>query len=360
MKSRFRLPGPTPLPPEVKEAMQREMVPHRGAAFREFYRDLLIRLKAIHRTSGDVLLLPGSGSAGWEIGLTNLLSPGDTVLATICGNFGVRFATVAERMDLNVKRLEVPWGQAIKPEHLELVLAEAGPVDAVLLTHNETSTGVTNPIEELAAIARASTALTLVDAVSSAAGLPLEVDDWGLDFVLSGTQKAWMCPPGLSIVTVGERAWAANGQTRRGRFFWDLDRAKEAADIGTTPTTPPLPIIFALEAAVSLIEAETLDELWARHRLLGEQTRAGIEDLGLELLAEPGYASNTVTAFHAPANLTSHQLVERLYVEHGITLTTGQGHQEERVVRVGHMGWVDSEDIDFFLDALHQIVELPA
>lgn len=357
MKSTFRLPGPTPLPPAVLDALHGDMMTHRGPVFAEFLGGLLDRLQLLHRTTADVFVLPGSGSAGWEVGLVNLLSPGDEVLAVITGNFGSRFATVAEALGLEVHRLEVPWGQAVTPDQLEEALTSHPAVPAVLLTHNETSTGITNPLPELAEIVQQHGALTLVDAVSSAAGIPLEVDSWGLDFVLSGTQKAWMCPPGVSIVTVSDRAWDAYDRSTTPKFFWDLGRFRDSAAAGTTPTTPPLSLLYALDAASRMIEAETLAEVWDRHARLGAQTRAGIAELGLELLADQQYVSDTVTAFFPPAGIEAPELRRSLKSDFDITVAGGQAHLEHEILRVGHMGWVDDEDMDYFLSSLKQAIE---
>jgi aspartate aminotransferase-like enzyme len=354
MKSNFRLPGPTPLPPAVFEAMQREMIPHRGDEFKRFYRTLLERLRAIHKTSSDVLTWPASGSAGWEIGLTNLLSPSDAVLAVSTGDFGDRFARVAEQLGLTVHRVYVEWGRSATVEHVAEGLQRYPDVKAVLLTHNETSTGVTNPISALAAVARDHGALVLVDAVSSLAGLPLLMDDWEIDFVLSGSQKAWMCPPGLAIVGIGPRAWNAYARSTFPRCFWDIDASRTAAERGMTPATPSLPLLYALDAAVEMIETESLESVWKRHADLRHQTRAGLQRLGLRLLANQDDASNTVTAFFPPDGIAVKDIVGRMKQDHGVTLTGGQGHMAGTIVRIGHMGWVDSEDIANCLSALDQ------
>ena len=262
MTTNFRLPGPTPLPPAVLAAMQRPMIPHRGPALKELYRSILARLAEVHRTYGDVLVWPATGSAGWEVAIVNLLSPGDPVLAVVCGDFGDRFARVGEAFGLDVRRLDVPWGSAATPEQVAAALERHPDVHAVFLTHNETSTGVTNPLAATAAVVRDHGALVIVDAVSSAGGLPLLVDEWGLDFVLSGSQKAWMCPPGLLIAAVGERAWAASETARFPRFFWDLRAARDYARQGMTPTTPPLSLLYALDAALTMILDEGVENVW--------------------------------------------------------------------------------------------------
>ncbi len=352
MLSRFRLPGPTPLPPAVLAAMQQEMIPHRSAEFRTMYTVLLERLRTIHRTDHDVLLWPGSGSAGWEIAIANLFDPGDEVVAVITGYFGKRFAEVAEIYGLTIHRLEIPWGQAARPSELESVLAEHPQTKAVFLTHNETSTGVENPVAALAEIARSHRTLTLVDAVSSLAGLPLEIDVWDLDFVMSGSQKAWMCPPGLVVVAVGPRIWSAIEAKPRTQFFWDLVSTRAAAGEGTTPTTPPLSLIYALDAAVKMIEVEGIEAVWQRHAALGEMARSGVRELDLELFADEQFASNTVTAVRIPDDINGPELIATLKQEHGVTVAGGQGPIADTIIRIGHMGWVDDEDIDFCLNAL--------
>ena len=348
----FRLPGPTPLPPAVREAMRRPMIHHRGPLLKRFYADLLAKLREIHRTEHDVLVWPGSGSAGWEAAIVNLLSPGDAVLATVIGDFGDRWAKAATRLGLDVRRLDCPWGEALSVDRLSEALAANPDVRAVFLTHNETSTAVTNPLRELAGLVRAHGALVLVDAVSSAAALPLETDDWGLDVVLSGSQKAWMCPPGLVIAAFGPRCWAAYEASRYPRFFWDIKSARDMASQGMTPTTPPLTSLYALDAATDLILGEGLENVWGRHRRLGRRTRDGVGDLGFTLLADPAHASDSVTAVEVPEGFTSRRIIDHLVERHAVLLQGGQGPMVETVFRIGHMGWCDDAAIDDVLESL--------
>ncbi len=356
MKSNFRLPGPTPVPPQVYEAMQRPMLPHRGAEFSSFYQGMLERLRRIHKTESDVLVWPGSGSAGWEIGLVNFLSPGDEVVAMVAGAFGDRFAYVASKLGMTVHRVDLRWGSAIYPEMVRDALESHRNAKAVFLTHNETSTGVTHPIAELAAVARERGVLTFVDGVSSVAGLPLDFDGWDIDYLFSGSQKAWMCPPGVTIAAVGPRAWKAYEQSTFPRFFWDAGPMRELAAAGHTSTTPPESLDFGLDTAARMIEAEGLEHVYARHAALGEQTRAGIEAIGLELLAEPGFESNTVTAVQLPEGLSSKVVAKQLFDEYGVTVAGGQAHLADSIIRIGHMGWVDSDDIDTCLTAVQAVL----
>ncbi len=344
MTTNFRLPGPTPLPPQVLAAMQREMIPHRGPAFQALYRDTLAMARDAHRTTSDVFIWPASGSAGWEAAIVNLLSPGEPVLAATCGDFGDRFARVGERFGLDVRRVEAPWGTAIEPAALREALARNPDVTAVFLTHNETSTAVTNPLPELAAEVRRHGALTIVDAVSSVGALPLEMDAWELDFVFSGSQKAWMCPPGLMIAAVGPRAWEAYERSRFPRFFWDLGDAKTAADRGMTVTTPPLTMLYAFHAALELLLDEGLERVWERHRRLGAIARDGVRSAGLQLFADPAHASDTVTAFVPPAGFSARDVLAALR-ERGVEAQGGQGAMTDSLVRIGHMGWAHEPEI---------------
>lgn len=358
----FRLPGPTPLPPAVREAMRRPMIHHRGPLLKRFYADLLAKLREIHRTEHDVLVWPGSGSAGWEAAIVNLLSPGDPVLATVIGDFGDRWAKAATRLGLDVRRLDRPWGEALPAEQLTQALERNPEVKAVFLTHNETSTAVTNPLAELASVVRQHGALVLVDAVSSAAALPLETDAWGLDVVLSGSQKAWMCPPGLVIATFGPRCWDAYEASRYPRFFWDIKSARDMAEQGMTPTTPPLTSLYALDAATDLILAEGIENVWARHRRLGRKTRAGVAELGFELLAEADHASDSVTAVKAPEGFSSQRIIDQMVERHAVLLQGGQGPMVETVFRIGHMGWCDEaaiDDVIIGLAATRDVLGLP-
>jgi aspartate aminotransferase-like enzyme len=348
----FRLPGPTPLPPTVRSAMDRPSIHHRGPLLKSMMRSISARLKVIHRTEGDVLVWPGSGSAGWEIAITNMLCPGDHVAVTVCGSFGERFALVAAKLGLVVHRVERPWGAAILPDELQAVLDTVPQCRAVLITHNETSTGVANPLADLAAVARNAGALVIVDAVSSAGALPLETDEWGLDFVISGSQKAWMCPPGLVICAIGERVWPAYDASTYPRFFWDIATAKAAAADGMTPTTPPLPLLFALDAALELMDGEGVDAIWSRHQALGEYARKRVSELGLQMLADPMHASDSLTAIHVPDGTSARAIIDCMVRNHRVMLQAGQGELADQILRVGHMGWVTQDDLRVAFDAL--------
>ena len=340
--------------PDAVQAQTRDMIAHRGPAMYGFMNELRQKARVAHRTEGEVLMWAGSGSAGWEAGIVNLLSPGDTVVATVGGAFGERFAWLGEKFGLDVRRVDVEWGKAVTPEMFGEALDAAGVVKAVFITHNETSTGVTNPLRELAALARAKGALVLVDAVSSAGAMELCVDEWDLDWVFSGVQKAWMCPPGLMMAAISERAIHASERAGFKRFYFDLAPMLQAAREGSTATTPAVSLLFALDAAIDAILDEGLEEVWARHIRLGQAFRAGLGQLGAEVLAEPGYQSSSVTAFRTPSGMLSTELQERITDATGIVIATGQGPLAKMVNRVGHMGWSEQPELDATLEAIGQ------
>lgn len=348
----LRIPGPTVVHPAAVAAQAKDMIPHRGPEMSSFMADLRAKARTAHRTEGQVLMWAASGSAGWEASIVNFLSPGDTVVATVCGSFGERWASLGTAYGLDVHRVEVPWGNGISPDTFAEVLEAAGEVKAVFITHNETSTGVTNPLQALARLARDAGAMVFVDAVSSAGALPLEVDAWDLDWVFSGVQKAWMCPPGIMMATVSERAMAASAGTGYNRFYFDVRTMAKAADEGSTATTPAISLLYALDASLDEMLAEGIEQVWARHQRLGRHVREGLGQLGLRLVAESGYESDSITGFWTPDGLEAVTLKERVSDATGIVIATAQGAMAKTAMRIGHMGWVETPELDATLEAL--------
>jgi aspartate aminotransferase-like enzyme len=353
----LRIPGPTPLPASVREAGSRQMVNHRGPEFKVLLGRVTERMQRGFRTTNDVLLLTASGTGGLEAIVVNFLSPGDRVLSVSIGVFGDRLAAIATRYGVNVDKYAVEWGHAAQPaivaDHLR-ALAEAGtPAKAVLVTHNETSTGVTNPLAEIASIVHgtAPDALIIVDGISGMGAVPFETDGWGLDVVATGSQKSWMVPPGMAMVSVSPRAWAANETASIPRYYLDLRRAKDAAAKGETPWTPAVGIAFALDAALELIEAEGYEAIFARHAAVAAATRAGLSAMGFRLFADPAHASDTVTSAHLPDDVEWSALSKELRGR-GLVLAGGQGALTGKIFRVGHLGDVHLDDILRALETL--------
>lgn len=351
----LRIPGPTALPPSVREAGGRQMVNHRGDEFRALLRRVSDGMRPWFGTSADVLMLTCAGTGALEAAVVNVLSPGDAVLAVTIGAFGDRFAKVAEVYGADVTRLEVEWGKAAAAEDVRRAAAAIPNLKAVLLTHNETSTGVTNDIATLAAAVRsvAPDALLVVDAISALGAVPFAMDDWGLDLVVTGSQKAWMAAPGMAMAAVGPRAWAAMEDARMPRFYLDLRRHRESAAAGETPWTPAVAVLYQVDEGLRLMTAEG-EGVIARHAACQRMTRAGLRALGFELLADDAVASRTVTAALIPEGLDWKAFNAELKRE-SLVLAGGQGRLKGRIFRVGHLGSVTSDDILAALSVLEAV-----
>jgi aspartate aminotransferase-like enzyme len=348
----LRIPGPTPCPDEVLQAMTKQMINHRGPEFRDILNRVTENLKVFFQTKNDLFLLTGSGTGGMEAAVINTLSPGDSVLSVSIGVFGDRFATIAEQYGANVTRLSFEWGKAADPDEVGKALQADPKIKAVLVTHNETSTGVTNDLEALSKVIKDAGKLLLVDAISSLGSLNLPVDGWGCDVVVSGSQKGWMVPPGLAMVSVSQEAWQAHATAKMPRFYWDFTRAKSYFERGQTPWTPAVSTVFAMDRALQMMLKEGLPNIIARHARLGELTRQGVKSLGLSLFADEKHASNTVTAVKAPEGTNANDLRKILLNENKIVLGGGQQSLDGKIFRIGHLGMVSEGDIEAVISAL--------
>jgi len=349
----LRIPGPTPIPDEILNVLSRQMINHRGPEFAELIRRMTATLKEVFQTKGDVLILTGSGTGGMEAAIVNMLSPGDKVLVVSNGFFGERFADIAEGFGAQAERLRFEWGSAADPEAVRQALAKDPGVKAVLATHNETSTGVTNDLAAIGKIVKEFERLFIVDAISSLGAIDLPADAWGCDVVVTASQKGWMVPPGLAMVSVSEKAWQAYAEARMPKYYWDFAKAKQFLDEkGQTPWTPAIPIFFALAAALELFQREGLRSVVARHGRVGDRAREVVKSLGLSLFPEDSYASNTVTAVRAPEGLDVKRLLGILREEHDVVLAGGQQRLEGKIFRIGHLGYVSEEDMEAVGQAL--------
>lgn len=348
----LRIPGPTSLPPSVREAGGRQMINHRGPEFKELLGRLQTGMKPYFGTSSDIAILSCAGTGGLEAAVVNTLSPGDHVLAVSIGAFGDRFAKIAEAYGANVDRVAAEWGWAAAPDEVRERLG-GGDTKAVLLTHNETSTGVMNQIPELAAAIRdaAPDALILVDTVSSLGAVPFEMDAWGVDVVATASQKAWMAAPGLAMVAASPRAWAAMETAKMPRFYLDLRRHLDAMTSGETPWTPAIAVAFQVDEGIRLMNEEGQAGVFARHVACAAATQAGLETLGFKLFAEPTHRSKTVTAAWIPDGLDWKGFNGDIK-RRNVVLAGGQGKLTGKVFRVGHLGSVTLPEI---LDALTTI-----
>lgn len=345
-KEILRTPGPTPVPGRVQAAMNQPMIGHRSGEFAELFSKTAERLKPIFGTKQDVLIVTGSGTSALEAAAVNVLSPGDKVIVVVAGAFGDRFASICERYGFVTYRLDVTWGEACNKDDLIEVLHEHPHAKAVIVTYCETSTGVLNPIPVLAkAIRDNSEALVIVDGVSCIGGVSAKMDEWGVDILVSGSQKALMLPPGLAFVGVSERAWNTIEKNKQPSFYVNLTAYRDSLEKGMTPYTPAVSLIFGLAEVCSMLEDEGFDQVVHRHELMRNMTRAAADALGLPLLTKDADASPTVTAIAAGNDFDAEQLRHVVKENYNMTFAGGQKQLKGRLLRIGHMGWCFPTDV---------------
>jgi serine---pyruvate transaminase len=339
--------GPTPLPPAVSQAMAQPMLYHRAPAFVEVYARALRRLKTVFGTENEVLVFAASGSGAMESAVANLVRPGEPAVVASCGKFGQRWAELCDAYGARTRHWETDWGSKIEPAGLDRVLAENAGVELVFTTFSETSTGVVNDIRELTEAAHRHGALIAVDAVSGVGAVPLPQDDWGVDVVVAGSQKALMSPPGLAFASANhtalERAAAAPG--RRFYFDWGRTVSGQRQDPPDSPFTPAVGLVQALDVALGLIEEEGLAEVFERHRVLGRATRGAARALELDLFGPDDDNANVVTAIRLPETIDGAKVPKLMRDRFGITIAGGQGHLRGKIARIAHCGYFGAFDV---------------
>jgi aspartate aminotransferase-like enzyme len=349
-------PGPTPVPPQVLAAGAEPIVHHRGADFREIYAAVLGRLKEVFRTEADVLLLTASGSGAMESAASNLCATGDRVAVVSHGSFGERWVDICEQHGLDVHAIRYEWGERPDPEEVGSSVREAG-AGVVLCQQSDTSTGVVSDVRALKEAVGDAT--LVVDAVSSLGAVPLETDEWKIDVVVSGSQKALMAPPGLAMVSVPAHVLERTKPSRS--FYFDWRRNKKAQDALDAAFTPAVSIIRSLDVALGLLLEDGLEAAFARHVRLGRAARAGAKAMGLELFSPDDDTAAVVTAIRAPDGVDADELLAHLRDRHGVTLAPGQQHLKGKIFRIGHIGWFDVFDIASALAAVElSLTELGA
>lgn len=344
IKEYLMIPGPTPVPDSVLSKMAMRMINHRGKEFAQILKSVTEKMKKVYLTKGDVILLTASGSGGMESAVVNFLSPGDKAIFCVTGAFGDRWAKMGKVYGADVIRIETPAGEGVTPEMIEDNLKKNPGVKAVYITHNETSTAITNDLSKIGEIAHKYGAIVAVDAVSSLGAIELRMDEWQLDVVVTASQKALMTPPGLAFVAVSERAWELHKSAKMPRFYFDLGEAKRMAENGETPFTPAVSQVFAIDTALDLLLSEGLENCWKRHKLLGRAVREGVKALGLKLLAKEEFASNAVTGVYPPEGISADDLRRKVKAR-GVTLAGGQGVLKGKIFRIGHIGYILDKDI---------------
>ena len=346
-------PGPTPVPPEVLAAVGAPVLHHRSPDFLPVYERVLTRLREVCRTESDVLLFGASGTGAFESAVANLVSPGEPHLVVSAGSFGERWVAMTTAFGADVDVLRYAWGDTPDADDVRARLQER-EAKAVWFVQSETSTGVVADVQALAAAAKEGGALAVVDAVSSLGAVPCETDAWGLDVVVSGSQKALMSPPGLGLVAVSETASAATGSSPR--FYFDWERTRKAQEKLDAPVTLPVSLVAGLDVALEMLLEEGLDAAFERHIRLGRAARAGVKGLGLELFSPDEDRSAVVTAVRAPAGIDSGDVIRGVRDRFGITIANGQGELKGKIFRLGHIGWFDVFDITTQIAAVELVL----
>ena len=341
---RLRMPGPAAVPERVRAACALPIMSHRGLEFRTVLSEVTRRLRGVLGTRGDVFLLGASGTGGMEAALVNVLSTGDALLVVENGQFGERFSAIAAELPVTLDRLQIPWGQA--PDAAEIAArVKAKPYRAVVVVHNESATGVVADLAAIGAVLRETGTLLVVDSVSGVGGVAVRMDEWGADVVVTASQKSLMCPPGLAIVAVSDKAMRVTAAARGiPRFFFDFRKAKASLDKGETPFTPPVSLILGLREALAMIDEEGLPAVLDRHARLSAALRAGFEALGFPMFPKAAFSS-TVTVGVVPEGLDGATIVRHMYANYRTVIASQRTKLDNRVIRIGTMGFVGPEDV---------------
>ena len=343
-KNYLLTPGPTPLPPEVAEAMARPIIHHRTPQFQAILKEATDGLKYIFQTKNDVFILTSSGTGAMECAVVNLLSPGDTALIVQGGKFGERWTELCKSYAINTEVIDVEWGSAVSPKDIEERLKAHPAIKAVFTTHCETSTGVTNDIKAIGSVLKGFDAVLVVDAISGLGAIDLNTDAWSVDVVVSGSQKGLMLPPGLAFISVSKKAWEKINFSKCPRYYFDLKVAKKALEKTDTPFTPAITLVIALNESLKMMRQDGLESVFGRHRKMAEATRRALMAMGLELFA-PLAASDAVTAAKVPQGIDGEKLVKIMRDTYNVTIAGGQAELKGKVFRIAHMGYIEEFDI---------------
>jgi aspartate aminotransferase-like enzyme len=352
MKKRYLLaPGPTPVPESALLAMAAPMIHHRTPQFSAIFREAADLLKYVFKTKEDVLILAASGTGAMEGSVVNLFSPGDEVIVVNGGKFGERWGKISEAYGLKAHWITVEWGKSVDPAAVKKVMDANPGVKAVMVQASETSTTVAHPIKELAALTKGKDCLLIVDGITGVGVFDLPMDDWGIDVLVSGSQKAFMLPPGLAFVALSAKAWKFQETAKCPRFYFDFKKERKNLKDNTTAYTPAVSLITGLLDALHLLKEEGIDNVFARHDRLARATRAACVAMGLKLLA-PESPSNAATGAFVPEGVDGGKLVKYLRDEMGVTLAGGQDHLKGKILRIAHLGYVDTFDIVISISAI--------
>lgn len=348
MKKEYLMtPGPTPVPPSVLAAGAKPMIHHRTPTYSEIFSSVNEDLKYVMRTKNDVLTFASSGTGVMESAVVNLFSKGEKVIVASNGKFGDRFTQICKIYGLEVIELSYEWGKVVNPEDIDRELSNNSDVKGVFVTQSETSTGVLNDVKKIAEYVKKYDVLLIVDSITGLGAVDIRPDEWGIDIVMSGSQKGLMMPPGLSCVSVSEKAWAAVENSNLPKFYFSYAKARKSlnAKSPTTPFTPAVSLVISLSEALRMMREEGIENIIARHEKLATAARNGLEAIGLKLFAPPEGRGNAVTPAYPPNGISATDIVKKMKSEHGITIADGQDHLKGKVFRIGHLGYYDKFDI---------------
>ena len=343
-------PGPTPIPNEVALAMSETMIHHRTPQFNKVFEEARQGLKTLFGTNGDVLILASSGTGAMEAAVANLFSPGDKVLVINGGKFGERWLNIANAFGLDPLEVKVEWGQAVKVDAVEKQLKLHPDIQSVMIQASETSTTVLHPVKEIAKLTR-NGPLFLVDGVTAVGVLPVPLDEWGIDALVTGSQKALMLPPGLGFIALSERAWQKTKKAKLPRFYFDLNLERKNQAKGSGAFTPAVSLIFGLRASLNMMAREGFDRVYARHARMARATRAAATAMGLKLLA-PDSPSPAATGIFLPKGLDADKVLDYLRDQMGVILAEGQDQLKGKVIRIAHVGYMGAFDVITAIAAL--------
>ena len=354
-KTYLLTPGPTPLPPQVCEALARPIIHHRTPQFQAILKEAVEGLKYVFQTKSDVFILSSSGTGAMEAAVANLLSPGDTAITVEGGKFGERWTELCYAYSVHTEIIKVEWSRAVKAEEIKAKL-KATKAKVVFTTLCETSTGVTTDIKSIAEAVKNSEAVLVVDAISGLGVIDLKTDEWAADVVVSGSQKGLMLPPGLGFISISQKAWKLIDTARSPRYYFDLRAAKKAWAQADTPFTTPVSLVVALNAALKMLKEEGLENVFTRCRKMAEAVRAAASALGLKLYADASCASEAITAINVPFGLDGEKLVKTMRDIYGVTIAGGQSELKGRVFRIASMGYINEFDITLALSCLEKVL----
>ena len=355
-KSYLFTPGPTPLPPEIQEALSRPIIHHRTSDYQEILKEVNEGLKYLFQTEAPVLTFASSGTGAMEGAVANLLSPGEKALAIRGGKFGERWGEILKSFHINPVFYDVEWGYPPSIEEVKRILINDKEINVVFATLCETSTGTKTDIKELSSLTRKLGKILVVDAISGLGAMELRQDEWGVDVVVSGSQKGIMLPPGLAFLSISEKAWEKVQKTGSPRYYWDITKARKSYEKNDTPFTPAINLVVALRESLKMIKEEGLENVWKRHRIMALATREAVKSLGMELFSH--LPADAVTAIKVPDGINGLEFYKLMKDKIGIQVAGGQSHLKGKIIRIAHLGYMDYSDIFLVISGLEMALSI--